>query len=262
MPRYLVERTFPNGLAIPVTDPGAQACQSVVTTNAEDGVTWIHSYVTPDRKQTFCVYDAPAPEPIRRGRAQQAARRPHHRGPRARSVLLSLRIKEPPMKAFDSVLLGLITVTLTSCSSAGMATHDASASSPLAQEVRGATERYQDVSAATGAGYALFLGCVTSPQGGAMGIHYVNGDLVGDGKLDASRPEALMYEPKDGKLDLVGVEYIDTSPNRYGIPAYYSLHVWAWRHNPTGVFGDWNPKVSCDGYTAQAAAPSAADARK
>ena len=66
MPRYLVERTFPNGLAIPVTDAGAQACQSVVTTTAEDGVTWIHSYVTPDRKQTFCVYDAPNPEAIRR----------------------------------------------------------------------------------------------------------------------------------------------------------------------------------------------------
>ena len=66
MPRYLVERTFPNGLAIPVTDAGAQACQGFVTVNAEDGVTWIHSYVTPDRKQTFCVYDAPTPEAIRR----------------------------------------------------------------------------------------------------------------------------------------------------------------------------------------------------
>ena len=65
MPRYLVERTFPNGLAIPVTDAGVQACQGVVTTNAEDGVTWIHSYVTPDRKQTFCVYDGPSPEAIR-----------------------------------------------------------------------------------------------------------------------------------------------------------------------------------------------------
>ena len=66
MPRYLVERTFPNGLAIPVTDAGARACQGVVTVNAEDGVTWIHSYVTPDRKQTFCVYEAPTPEAIQR----------------------------------------------------------------------------------------------------------------------------------------------------------------------------------------------------
>ena len=110
------------------------------------------------------------------------------------------------MKTIHSVLIGLVAVSLISCSPGGMATHDASTSSPLAQEVRRATERYQDVTAATGAGYALFLGCVTSPQGGAMGIHYVNADLVGDGKLDASRPEALMYEPKGGKLELVGVE--------------------------------------------------------
>ncbi|HET8532735.1 MAG TPA: hypothetical protein VFO08_16405 [Methylomirabilota bacterium] len=153
--------------------------------------------------------------------------------------------------------------------------HDAS-TAPLAQEVRRATERYQDVTAATAAGYALFLGCVSSPAGGAMGIHYVNGELVGDGRLDAARPEALMYEPKGGKLELVGVEYIviaaawdaanktpptmmgqlfhyNSSPNRYGIPAYYSLHVWAWRHNPHGVLVDWNPKVSCDGYVAEAA---------
>jgi hypothetical protein len=73
--------------------------------------------------------------------------------------------------------------------------HGGSASAPIAQEVRRATARYQDVTAATAARYALFLGCVSGPQGGAMGIHYVNGDLVGDGKLDAARPEALMYEP-------------------------------------------------------------------
>jgi len=66
MPRYLVERTFPEGLAIPMTDAGAQGCLAVVAANAEDGVTWIHSYVTPDRKRTFCVYDAPTPEAVRR----------------------------------------------------------------------------------------------------------------------------------------------------------------------------------------------------
>ncbi len=174
------------------------------------------------------------------------------------------------MRVSNHVLIGLAAVSLASCSSAGVATQDAS-TAPLAQEVRRATQRYQDVTAATAAGYALFLGCVSSPQGGAMGIHYVNGDLVGDGKLDAARPEALMYEPKGGKLELVAVEYIvlaaawdaanktpptlmgqvfhhGPSPNRYGIPAYYALHVWAWRHNPHGTFVDWNPKVSCDGW--------------
>lgn len=66
MPRYLVERTFPDGLGIPVDDAGAQACLGVVAVNAEDGVTWIHSYVTPDHTRTFCVYDAPSPEAVRR----------------------------------------------------------------------------------------------------------------------------------------------------------------------------------------------------
>ena len=110
-----------------------------------------------------------------------------------------------------------------------------------------------------------------------MGIHYVNESLVGDGVLDAARPEALMYEPKNGRLHFVGVEYIvlaeawnaknqtpptlmgqvfhyTGSPNRYGIPAFYALHVWAWKQNPHGTFADWNPKVSCDEQPAKAAA--------
>jgi hypothetical protein len=66
MPRYLVERTFPDGLAILVTEAGAQSCLAVIAANADDGVTWLHSYVTPDRKRSFCVYDAPTPEAIRR----------------------------------------------------------------------------------------------------------------------------------------------------------------------------------------------------
>ena len=70
MPRYLVERTFPDGLAIPLTEAGSQACQAVVAVNAQDGVTWVHSYVTPDRKNTFCVYDAPSPEAIRKAAMQ------------------------------------------------------------------------------------------------------------------------------------------------------------------------------------------------
>ena len=65
MTRYLVERTFPDGLAIPMTDEGSQACLAVVGNNAVDGVTWVHSYVTPDKKKTFCIYDAPSPEAIR-----------------------------------------------------------------------------------------------------------------------------------------------------------------------------------------------------
>ena len=65
MPRYLVERTFPNGLSIPTDANGAEACGGVVSRNAEGGVTWVHSYVSPDKTQTFCIYDAPSPEAIR-----------------------------------------------------------------------------------------------------------------------------------------------------------------------------------------------------
>jgi len=66
MARYLVERTFPDGLAIPMTDEGAQVCLTVVGNNSKDGVTWVHSYVSADRAKTFCVYDAPTPEAIRK----------------------------------------------------------------------------------------------------------------------------------------------------------------------------------------------------
>ena len=65
MPRYLVERTFPDGLTIPLNAEGAQVCLSVVGNNLRDEVSWVHSYVTPDRRRTFCIYDAPSPEAIR-----------------------------------------------------------------------------------------------------------------------------------------------------------------------------------------------------
>ena len=64
MPRYLVERTFPDGLAIPMTDEGVNTCLTVIDANSLDGVTWVHSYVTADKKKTYCIYDAPSPEAI------------------------------------------------------------------------------------------------------------------------------------------------------------------------------------------------------
>ena len=66
MPRYLVERTFPDGLSIPMTAEGAKVCRAVVDTNASDGVTWVHSYVNPNRTKTYCIYDAATPEAIRK----------------------------------------------------------------------------------------------------------------------------------------------------------------------------------------------------
>lgn len=66
MPRYVIERDFPAGLIVPTDADGAKACLGVVDANARDGVTWVHSYVSLDKKKTFCVYDGPTPEAIRR----------------------------------------------------------------------------------------------------------------------------------------------------------------------------------------------------
>jgi hypothetical protein len=137
--------------------------------------------------------------------------------------------------------------------------------------VRDATRRFRDVDKAVDAGYVQFFGCVHEPLAGSMGIHFVNGTLAGDAVVDLAKPEALTYEvAPNGELALVGVEYVvfkeawdaaHAEPpslfghpfvlvpegNRYGIPAFYALHAWAWRSNPTGPFKDWNPAVLCPG---------------
>jgi hypothetical protein len=65
MPRYVVERSFPDGLRIPVNAEGARACSTVVDNNLQSGVTWVHSYVSEDLRKSFCVYDGPSPDAIR-----------------------------------------------------------------------------------------------------------------------------------------------------------------------------------------------------
>jgi len=66
MPRYLIERSFPDGLNIPITQEGEKICLNVVNNNTDDNVTWVHSYVSEDKNKTFCIYDAPTPEAIRK----------------------------------------------------------------------------------------------------------------------------------------------------------------------------------------------------
>lgn len=158
---------------------------------------------------------------------------------------------------------------------------DQSAATGLVQEVRRATRDFRDVSVAMAAGYAPATGCVSGPEEGAMGLHFANGDLVGDGVLDPERPELLLYEQRNRRLRLLGVEYLVIaeawharnegppvlmgqqfhyagSPNRYGLPPFYELHVWAWKDNPHGMFVDWNPAVSCEEHTAEDSAHSQA----
>jgi len=143
----------------------------------------------------------------------------------------------------------------------------------LISDVRQATQKFHNVQTAIDLGYAAFADkdglCVAQPGQGAMGVHYLNGTLVGDAVLDPLQPEALMYQPqKNGKLELAGVEYIVfqgdwdalhpqppvlfghpfhlvRAPNRYNVPAFYELHLWVWEHNRNGIFNDWNPKLTC-----------------
>ena len=142
----------------------------------------------------------------------------------------------------------------------------------LVRTVREATARFRDAAAAEAEGYHLLFGCVSGPDFGAMGLHYVNMALVGDGTLDPARPEIVIYEPlPNGRLRLVGADFLVLaadwhakhaappeldgqllhlfeSPNRFGLPSFYTLHVWAWKDNPTGMFVNWHAKVSCDSF--------------
>jgi len=180
------------------------------------------------------------------------------------------------MKSRLLLLIGLVGIVLVALSTLAMTGFNlpqpqGQPAANLVQTVRQAADPYKDVAAAEAAGYGLFLGCVSGQQEGAMGVHYPNGALVGDGVLDPTKPEVLVYEPTNDGLKLVAVEYLvladdwnaqnpsppvlmgqvfnyNGSPNRYGMPAFYELHVWAWKNNPNGVFADWNPQVSCEGY--------------
>ncbi len=167
---------------------------------------------------------------------------------------------------FATALLLAATASAAPAFAHGDGAHGLAATNPLADKVREVNARFADVAAATAEGYAP-IPCVSGIDGGAMGIHYVNGKLIEDGEIDISKPEAVMYEPQaDGTMQLIAVEYITTkgpanldghlfaftnAPNRYGLPPFYELHVWAWRDNPSGTFADMNPTVSCDAATAQ-----------
>lgn len=148
--------------------------------------------------------------------------------------------------------------------------HSQAAPPNLVQIVREATAQYIDVNNATAEGYGPLFGCVSGSDHGAMGIHYVKKSLLGPTTIDAAHPQALIYEPSDGRMTLVGVEYIADSatwmsknagppvlegqvfnfvdsPNRFTIAPFFELHVWAWRENPQGSFVDWNNNVTCNG---------------
>lgn len=141
---------------------------------------------------------------------------------------------------------------------------------PLIDQVRNATEQYLELSTALAQNFVAATPCVSGPDAGAMGVHFVRIDRVKTLVLDATQPQALIYEPMaDGAMRLVGVEYIVldanwsaahpgtvpalqgnllnyiAAPNRYGLPAFWEIHVWAWKQNPQGSYADWNTHVTC-----------------
>lgn len=133
----------------------------------------------------------------------------------------------------------------------------------LLAEARAATARFQDFDTALNEGWSLQVtGCVVNPPEGGMGIHFGNLEVYLDGLVDETAPEVLLYEPlPNGKMKLVAAEYIvpyflwpreSEAPRLFGremkpVDAMeeWQLHVWLWKHNPSGMFADWNPKVTC-----------------
>ncbi len=144
----------------------------------------------------------------------------------------------------------------------------------LVAEVRRATEVFKDPAVAEANGYHLAFGCVSgSGEEGAMGLHFVNMARVGDGQIVKEEPEIILYEPlPNGSLRITGADYlVDAAtwdaahpqdppqldgqlfhffdaPNRFGLKPFYTLHVWAWKDNPSGTFTNWNPTVSCENF--------------
>jgi hypothetical protein len=182
-------------------------------------------------------------------------------------------IRQPTIAALRLALLTIMIVVpcvYAQETTQQVADHQHKSAAALVLQIRHATKQFIDVNNAAAAGYGPFLGCVTGPDHGAMGIHYVNGALLGETQLDVSKPQALIYEPVEGKLRLVGVEFIVDAttwlagngnippvldgqvfqfvgaPNRFNIPSFFELHVWAWRDNPKGAFVDWNNHVTCE----------------
>ena len=159
--------------------------------------------------------------------------------------------------------------------------HHGGQDSALVKKVHDATKKYKNIRQALVVEnpdpmhpqWVVGTPCVSGPETGAMGIHIVNPARTATGSIKLEYPAALIYEPQsNGDLVLVGVEYIHDKaawetanpkgpatpavdghlmnlvdfPNRYGLPAFYEMHVWAFEENPKGSFADWNTHVTCE----------------
>jgi hypothetical protein len=178
-------------------------------------------------------------------------------------------LKNPNLRAIWALLLLGVAIAAMS----GQIAHSQPQrnSQSLIEKVRNATARYRDINVALAEGWAPATPCVSGPDAGAMGVHFNQPARKADGTVSGDAPQFLIYEPMaDGAMRLVGVEFLVTvsdwenkngagpavlegnlmnlipTPNRYGLPAFYEMHVWAWEDNPKGTFADWNTRVNCD----------------
>jgi hypothetical protein len=138
---------------------------------------------------------------------------------------------------------------------------------PVLNRSREMAAKYLSIETAKADGYQQLFECTAHDEHGNMGVHFIHPRRAGDGKLTLGEPDVLTYEPEsDGSMQLVGMEYIvfekdwkgkgvpeflgrtlqrKTTVGVHPVDPYYELHVWHWRHNPAGMFADWNPYVSC-----------------
>lgn len=181
--------------------------------------------------------------------------------------------------SYGIALLGAGTLLLTACDSSMTQPHERPSKHRTLQSelggshfsaevnrqlaaVRRATAPFHNIDKVTKTEYEQITGCVEHPTLGAQGIHYGKASLIENDKVQVDQPEVLTYEPqKNGRLRLVGVEYIipfgflpaeSDPPELFGQHFHpneelglWALHVWLWRHNPSGLFADWNPNVTC-----------------
>ena len=177
------------------------------------------------------------------------------------------------MKRGIAAAAALVVAVSISIVAVGLASADNEHS--LAAVTKSATARYHDLDVAKHDGYALLpdaqgITCIDNQPVGGMGVHYAKSSLVGDPAIDPEHPEALVYAPNgSGQLKLAALEYVvfkadwDAThssrpslfgrdfdltpfPNRFGLPAFYSLHAWVWQPNSAGLLEPWNPRVHCN----------------
>ena len=190
------------------------------------------------------------------------------------------------MKSLRTLAVAITSVALAGSAATAFARPQHNVEPSITASARSATAKYHSLNLAKKGGYSILadragITCIAEPVMGAMGVHYVKGDLVKNPAIDAKRPEALVYAPdKRGGLHLAALEYVviksdwdaeqvvpqssvavrdipappmlfgqefnfTNAPNRYGLPPFYSLHVWLWKDNPAGTFAMWNPTVHC-----------------